>query len=83
MKRDEKCTVFVCKNDGKVNLFKVKIQKSWNFTKKMENKRNVSHCAIILPSSFNYENLEEEVKVKPIEWKVGDTIKLTGLSMSF
>jgi len=79
MKRDEKCTVFVCKNDSKVNVFKVKIQKAWNFTKKMEKKRNVDYCAIVLPSSFNYENLEEKVKVKPIKWKVGDTIELTGL----
>jgi hypothetical protein len=83
MKRDEKCTVFVCKNDSKVNVFKVKIQKAWIFTKKMEKKRNVSHCAIVLPSIFYYEDLEVKPKLTPLDWKVGDIIELTGLSMSF
>ena len=79
MKRDEKCTVFVCKNDSKVNVFKVKIQKAWNFTKKMEKKRNVYYCSIVLPP---YEDLEENFKVIPIGWKVCDTIKITGLPIS-
>ena len=83
MKRVEKCTVFVYKQDDKINSFKVKLEKVWRFQERMKKKRNVSHCAIILHSSEDFYGQKEKCDLTPIEWKVGDTIELTGFQMSF